>query len=84
MPSSDPIREWFERHREDYCDCVGSPPRAWAEYMSLLLDERDEAARKAIEAFAWRIVQQAAETTQRSFQVIFEAELEKVREAKDE
>jgi hypothetical protein len=49
-----------------------------------VFDERDEAARKAIEAFAWRIVQQAAETTQRSFQVIFEAELEKVREAKDE
>jgi hypothetical protein len=50
MPSSDPIREWFERHREDYCDCVGSPPRAWAEYMSLLLDERDEARKLARQA----------------------------------
>jgi hypothetical protein len=31
------IREWFERHRDDYCDCQSSPPKAWAEHMEELL-----------------------------------------------
>jgi len=33
----DRIRDWFERHRNDYCDCQGSPPAVWSTYMALLL-----------------------------------------------
>lgn len=36
------IREWFARHREDYCpiDCPHGnlPPKVWAEYFQWLLD----------------------------------------------
>jgi predicted nuclease with TOPRIM domain len=36
--------------------------------------------REAVEAFVWRVEQRAAETTQRSFQLICEDELAKLRE----
>jgi hypothetical protein len=31
------IREWFERHRHDQCNCQSGPPFVWAEYMDILL-----------------------------------------------
>ena len=33
------IKEWFIRHRRDYCDHCAGPPLAWSEYFAWLLAE---------------------------------------------
>jgi hypothetical protein len=47
------IREWFARHRSDYCVHDQSPPLVWSEYFGFLLRlveqyQRDAASRGAL------------------------------------
>lgn len=40
------IREWFERHRKDYCARdLQAPPLVWSEYFQWLLDALETARR---------------------------------------
>ena len=48
------LRDWFARHRDDYCSHDASPPHAWSEYFEWLLQdvarltERVQALRTAL------------------------------------
>ena len=43
-PTVPAIREWFERHRHDYCSHHQAPPLVWSEYFERLLHLLDQQA----------------------------------------